>query len=1087
MHGNRIGLICAGFVLIFAFTLLFSNFAGAADSNVSIVKCDDSDGGEYLYTAGDCKYFDSLGVVYGPTYDTCTENNTYVEEQLCNSSNSCYGRNLPCPDGCSNGACLSIPEIETGEISVTIYDEQGNYITAKINLTLYSDSGSIVTLQGIENGYYVFYNVPAGTYYIYAEDPGNKYSAAKTELFKVYANSGSAVIITMKAISGARCTESDGGRDYYNVGELFIDSNPMYIDWCKDSSTLEEFYCQESAALSEIYSCPDGCSNGACLTVAGLPDISIYKLAAPSSVKVNEKFSIDLGIINKGGAAVSQAFLISAKSDSGAVQIYDNKFSLYLGPSQSAGTALIGYATKAGTYTITVYADYLNQIPETDESNNSYTFTLKVGEEEKKVVKLGEEFSLNVGEKAYLESENIEIQLASVNYSIMKCGYGEKCPDTNPEAQISVTQGSIGTSMMLGAGGTANVFGVEIKNTAISADNWASFVITKETTPEEVKARLGEHITLEEKQTARVFSESGEDLMKVTVDDIVVYGDIVCIKAPCEAAEYAQLTVSIASGSVHVIRIKLSGYEYVENYKITLSGLWTTVEGRHFSGIMVERAEKPDLITVNLNSEFDLQMQQTAIVKETELRIRLEGTDAESGTAAFSVSQGDGKTDYIKFRTGETENVFSHEIMLANVGKESASLIVRKGRERKEVAAYLNDKFSLFVNQTANVYAGQIMEGRMLNIAMNITLQGFEKILCEATEAKEGKSKEIVRCDSRPVARIMVQLVPSCPKNAMCVQALPQYISLREGEERALGSYFIRLLDIGSENAVFIVKKGSAEDITNVHLNEQFDLKVEQTAYVVEEGLYIGLQSLPEVRCKKAPCQGAAQISVWKYETIAQPASDAKSITAAQPPVAIYTITEGETLNLYGLEIKLVKASGDAAAFLVTKSSEAVINVHTNEPFKLSGQQAANVLEANLRIDILQIDSSNSQVEFSISNYLLSASEIGRRIEPETYKTTITKTQAASTAVAVTGAAVMQVIPMPPMPFETYRLGAGESVDVGEFTIKLLAVGGSSAEFIVTEKNTDLRIKLEIYKGWNLISLPGEIDGESAFDCEVSD
>ncbi|MBI2530318.1 MAG: hypothetical protein HYW05_04210 [Candidatus Diapherotrites archaeon] len=1135
MHEKRIARICAGFVLIFAFTLLLSNLASAADSNASIVTCNDSDGGEYLYTAGSCKYVDSLGVVYGPTYDTCTENNTYVEEQLCNSSNSCYGRNLQCPNGCNAGACLSIPEIETGEISLTLYDEHGSQLMAKINLTLYSDSGSLtsaitlVKTQSTESGYSVFSSVPAGTYYIYAEDPGSKYSAAKTELFKVYANSGSAVIITMKLTSllrcedyrysncpstctrkclpsscsgnicttdcegsgscftpSATCIDTDGGKDTAIKGSVTGTFDVEYrsqTDYCTDTANVMEFYCtSEGKTGGDVIACASGCSNGACVPTGGLPDISIYKLAAPSSVKVNEKFSIDLGIINKGSAAVSQAFLISAKSDSGAVQIYDNKFSLYLSHNQSAGTALTGYATKAGTYKITIYADYLNQIPETDESNNSYTFTLQVSEEQKKVVKLGEEFSLNAGEKAYLESDNIEIQLTSVNYPIVKCSYGEKCPGTNPEAQISITQGSIGTSTMLSVGGTANVFGVEIKNTAISADNWASFVITKETTPEEVKARLGEHITLEEKQTARVFSESGEELMKVTVDDIVVYGDVVCVKAPCEAAEYAQLTVSIASGSVHVIRIKLSGYEYVENYKITLSGLWTTVEGRHFSGIMVEKAEKPDLITVSLNSGFNLQLHQTALVKETELKITLEGLDAESGTAAFSVSQANGQTDYIKLNTQRkglnVQEIFGHEITLTNVGRDSASLIVRRGKERKEVTAYLNDKFSLFVNQTANVYDGQMQEARALNIAMNITLQGLEEILCATEKAEKGKSKEMVRCDSRPVARIMVQLVPSCPKNAMCVQALPQYISLREGEERALGNYSIRLLDIGSGNAVFIVKKSGGEEIITAHLNEQFDLKVEQTAYVVEEGLNIKLHAVKT---------GSAKISVWKYETIAQPASDAESATASRPPVAIYTITEGETLSLYGLEIKLTKASGNAAAFLVTKGSEAVINVHTNEPFKLSGQQAANVLEANLRIDILQINSSNSQVEFSVSNYLLSAKETGKRLEQETYETTVKKTQVAATSVAITGHAAMQVISMPPMPFETYRLGAGESVDVGDFTIKVIAVGGSSAEFIVTEKNTDLRIKLEIYKGWNLISLPGEIDGESAFDCEVSD
>lgn len=1113
MNGRRIGLVCAGFVLIFVFTLLFSNFAAAADSNVSIVKCDDSDGGEYLYTAGSCKYADSLGVVYGPTYDTCTENDTYVEEQLCNSSNSCYGRNLPCPNGCKDGACLSVPEIETGEVSVTILDEQWQTnIKAKINVTLYPDSGKIISTQGTETGYSVFYSVPVGTYYVAAEDPNNKYSPATSVMFKVYANTGSAITLAMKAQTTTGCTDSDGGLDYYvkgtikgmaavagmTVSEIYTEET----DFCLDGYSLNEYYCDinntvPSDVWDVIYKCPNGCSNGACLTAEGLPDLSIYKLSAPSSVKVNEKFSIDLGIINKGSAVVSQAFLISAKADSDGVQIYDNKFSLALEPNQSAGTALTGYATNAGTYKITIYADYLNQILESDESNNSYTFALEVSAEEKTIVKLGEDFGLKVGEKAYLESDNIEIQLASVFYPV--CKTDQECP--KPWAQLTLAQGEIGTSITLGVTGTANVFGVEIKNTGISADNWASFIISKETIPGGVTAKLGESFQLEEYQTAKIFSESNEDLMKITVDDVVVYGDIVCVKAPCEAAEYAQLTVSIASGGVKVIRLGLGGFEYVDKYKVTVQSFWTTVEGKAITSILVEKAERPDMITVSLNSGFNLQLHQTALVKETELKITLEGLDAISGTAtvgygtaAFSVSLPDGKTDYIKLnnqRKGtDVQEIFGHEITLTNVGRDnSVSLIVRKKEAPRTINVDLDEKFSLLVNQTANVYDDRpIAAAEMPTPIMSIALQGLEEILCAAAKTEKGESEKIVRCDSRPVARIMVQSVPSCPETAACVAAFPQYISLRESEERAFGNYSIRLLDIGGGKAVFIVKKGSGEELINVHLDEQFDLQTEQTAYVLEEGLNIKLYNIPPIRCKKAPCQFSAEISVWKYETIEQPLSDIKSAKSAeQKPIGIYTLREGETISLYGVEIKLTKVSGNAAAFIVTKGSEAVINVHTNEPFKLSGQQAANVLEANLRIDILQVDASNSQVEFSVSNYLLSAKDIGKPLEQETYETAITKTEAVAAKVAVTGRAAMQVISLPPMPFETYRLGAGESVDVGEFTIKVLSVGGNSAEFIVTEKNTDLRIKLEIYKGWNLISLPGEIDGESAFDCEVSD
>ena len=279
MHEKRIAQICAGFVLIFAFTLLFSNFAGAAttaDANTITATCTDSDGGIN---------YDKVGEIYinsAPSNIDWCKDSISLEEFYCKDS-SVLSEVYSCPNGCSNGACLP-STAQTGEISVTIWDEQKNYIKAKINLTLYSDSGKLVSAQGTDTGYSVFYSVPVGTYYIGAEDPGNKYSATKTELFKVYANSGSAVIITMKAQITTGCTDSDGGKNYYvkGIADARVNGEGSFaedhcvlkegtsgniVDSCQGSDCyLEEGYCADSAPMYESWvPCTSGCKDGACM------------------------------------------------------------------------------------------------------------------------------------------------------------------------------------------------------------------------------------------------------------------------------------------------------------------------------------------------------------------------------------------------------------------------------------------------------------------------------------------------------------------------------------------------------------------------------------------------------------------------------------------------------------------------------------------------------------------------------------------------------------------------------------------------------------------------------------------------------
>jgi len=79
--------------------------------------------------------------------------------------------------------------------------------------------------------------------------------------------------IKLGPIEEPTCTDSDGGRDYYMKGIVsygnwtrtdrcgLYDNNPS-----NDPNDLNEFYCRsDGEGVEEVYKCPNGCKDGACL------------------------------------------------------------------------------------------------------------------------------------------------------------------------------------------------------------------------------------------------------------------------------------------------------------------------------------------------------------------------------------------------------------------------------------------------------------------------------------------------------------------------------------------------------------------------------------------------------------------------------------------------------------------------------------------------------------------------------------------------------------------------------------------------------------------------------------------------------
>lgn len=64
------------------------------------------------------------------------------------------------------------------------------------------------------------------------------------------------------------CVDTDGGINYYIKGTRYLSNvfpNQSQADYCYTSTVLYEYYCSGPVVGATSYTCPDGCSNGACV------------------------------------------------------------------------------------------------------------------------------------------------------------------------------------------------------------------------------------------------------------------------------------------------------------------------------------------------------------------------------------------------------------------------------------------------------------------------------------------------------------------------------------------------------------------------------------------------------------------------------------------------------------------------------------------------------------------------------------------------------------------------------------------------------------------------------------------------------
>ncbi len=211
--------------------------------------CTDSDHGIYEYVKGEAASRNALNDYRLSTgSDICIDENT-LQETYCNHVyiDSEY---IECQNGCKNGICLEMPELETSCVD--------------------SDHGKNYYVRGFVKDADKIYMDKCDTFKELAEFfCENGKINVETYLCKNDCKSGICIDPVLTSI--AECTDSDNGINQYVKGEALsrnelndfkLSKNP---DTCIDENTLQEAYCIGIYSSIKQVDCQKGCKDDVCL------------------------------------------------------------------------------------------------------------------------------------------------------------------------------------------------------------------------------------------------------------------------------------------------------------------------------------------------------------------------------------------------------------------------------------------------------------------------------------------------------------------------------------------------------------------------------------------------------------------------------------------------------------------------------------------------------------------------------------------------------------------------------------------------------------------------------------------------------
>jgi hypothetical protein len=235
--------------------------------------CTDSDGGINYYLKGTLTNSGSQTNYLTLTHDDfCWSNSSgqYVNEFYCSNGYQASKLYL-CPDGCLNGACIQ-PQNQTNRTN-TCTDSDGGinyYVKGEAVSSNQSIEGRIDCCKMSSDMGPCVIEGP------YLHEATCNTSGVPSSIFYACPNGcrdGVCLPVNQTNTTNPVCTDSDGGKNYFKKGNITVNGQKVFEDYCFNdvfttNTELEEGVCynESNAVWGELYyQCPNGCSNGACL------------------------------------------------------------------------------------------------------------------------------------------------------------------------------------------------------------------------------------------------------------------------------------------------------------------------------------------------------------------------------------------------------------------------------------------------------------------------------------------------------------------------------------------------------------------------------------------------------------------------------------------------------------------------------------------------------------------------------------------------------------------------------------------------------------------------------------------------------
>lgn len=409
--------------------------------------CTDTDGGKNYYSKGNVKYNLNFPDNIYEIMDSCS--GSTLNEYYCDDQGNAQTEYYSCPNGCSDGACN--PTNLTPSIKVTSPNGGETFVQGQNSYIAWSGGKNVVQIGLVRHNYtigpddpilgwikldakpdsYVFWDtnsvcdlqmslcrpVNPGNYKIMALSQD-----ANGNLIISYGNKTPGNVDLSDApfqiISPPTeiCTDSDGGDNIYTKGtatgkELGTNNTVSKTDYCYDSNNVVENFCGDiypgyprGYVNNGIKSCPNGCSDGACIQSVGTIQL----------VKLGEQFTLNTGktveVTDYKGMQLKMTGIVWQACPRGVTNCGDKIYTVEVTIDPCYGVTT-GVCPQSYPLPVTLYFSKTNSVRQAfgatismlSESGSSAIFVVEKTEESEIIIKTDHSLVGYVSERFYAE------------------------------------------------------------------------------------------------------------------------------------------------------------------------------------------------------------------------------------------------------------------------------------------------------------------------------------------------------------------------------------------------------------------------------------------------------------------------------------------------------------------------------------------------------------------------------------------------------------------------------------------------------------------------------------------------------------